>query len=174
MVSYMVSSNDLKNILGDDLKIINFSDLRNYKTIYDLLPKKKDYCIIFYTDDMKNGVMIGHWTCLLRYKDYFEFFDSYGLSVSQELKFISPEKRKRYGEETDYLENLLKPVKHNYNHFDYQKWDDETTTCGRWVIIRIFLFNEGIIKQNDFHNYLKKKVSKFGGNYDKLSVYYTE
>lgn len=173
-MDYMVSSNDLKNILGDDLKIINFSDLRNYKTIYDLLPKKKDYCIIFYTDDMKNGVMIGHWTCLLRYKDYFEFFDSYGLSVSQELKFISPEKRKRYGEETDYLENLLEPVKHNYNHFDYQKWDDETTTCGRWVIIRIFLFNEGIIKQNDFHNYLKKKVSKFGGNYDKLSVYYTE
>ena len=173
-MDYMVSSNDLKNILGDDLKIINFSDLRNYKTIYDLLPKKKDYCIIFYTDDMKNGVMIGHWTCLLRYKDYFEFFDSYGLSVSQELKFISPEKRKRYGEETDYLENLLKPVKHNYNHFDYQKWDDETTTCGRWCIIRIFLFKEGIIKQKDFHDYLKKKVKKFGGNYDKLSVYYTE
>ena len=44
-MDYMVSSNDLKNILGDDLKIINFSDLRNYKTIYDLLPKKKDYCI---------------------------------------------------------------------------------------------------------------------------------
>ena len=173
-MDYMVSSNDLKNILGDDLKIINFSDLRNYKTIYDLLPKKKDYCIIFYTDDMKNGVMIGHWTCLLRYKDYFEFFDSYGLSVSQELKFISPEKRKRYGEETDYLENLLEPVKHNYNHFDYQKWTSSHTTCGRWVIIRIFLFNKGIIKQNDFHNYLKKKVNKFGGDYDKLSVFYTE
>jgi hypothetical protein len=173
-MDYMVSSNDLKNILGDDLKIINFSDLRNYKNIYDLLPKKKDYCIIFYTDDMKNGVMIGHWTCLLRYKNYFEFFDSYGLSVSQELKFISTEKRRRYGEETDYLEKLLEPVEHNYNHFDYQKWDDNTTTCGRWVIIRIYLFNKGIIKQKDFHNYLKKKVNKFGGDYDKLSVYYTE
>jgi hypothetical protein len=173
-MDYMVSSFDLKNLLGDDLKIINFSDLKNYKNIYELLPRQKDYCIIFYTDDMKNGIMIGHWTCLLRYNDYFEFFDSYGLTVSQELKFLSNEKRQRYGEETDYLENLLDPVKHNYNHFDYQKWDDNTTTCGRWVIIRIYLFNEGIITQKDFYNYLKKKVKKFGGNYDKLSVFYTE
>ena len=173
-MDYMVSGNDLKNILGDDLKIISFSDLKNYETIYDLLPEKKDYCVIFYTDDIKNGVKIGHWTCLLRYKNYFEFFDSYGLSVEDELKFISPEKKRRYGEETDYLENLLKPVKHDYNHHDFQAWKESHTTCGRWVIIRIYLFKEGIIKQKDFYDIMKKKVNKFGGNYDLLSVYYTD
>jgi hypothetical protein len=172
-MDYMVSGEDLKNILGDDLKIFRFSDLKNYNNIYELLPKKKDYCVIFYTDDIKNGVNIGHWTCLMRYKNYFEFFDSYGLTVDDELKFISPVKKKQFGEEEDYLSNLLEPVKHNYNHHDFQAWDDNITTCGRWVIIRIFLFKNGIIKQKDFYDYLKKKVKKFGGNYDQLAVYYT-
>jgi len=174
-MDYMVSSEDLKNILGDDLKIITFSDLKNYNDIYELLPKKKDYCVIFYTDDIKNGVNIGHWTCLMRYKNYFEFFDSYGLTVNEELKFISPDKRKRYGEETDYLENLLKPVKHNYNHHDFQAWNDEVSTCGRWVIIRIYLFKKGLVKENEFYNFIMRK--NLGGKFktmDDLAVYYTE
>jgi hypothetical protein len=170
----MVSSEDLKNFFGDELKIINFNDLKNYKNIYNLLPKKKDYCIIFYTDDIKNGVMIGHWTCLLRYEKYFEFFDSYGLTVKEELKFISLDKKIRFGENIDYLEKLLKPVKHNYNHQDYQKWDDNTTTCGRWVIIRIYLFKKGLITENEFYNYITRKLlkNKFK-DYDELCLYYT-
>ena len=175
MSNYMVSSNDLKNVLGDDLKIINFSDLKNYKNIYELLPAKKDYCVIFYTDDFKNGCMIGHWTCLMRYKHHFEFFDSYGLTVSQELKFISPDKKKRFGEDTDYLEKLLKPVQHNYNHYDFQKWDDKTTTCGRFVIIRIYLFKKGLITENEFYNYMIRKClkEKFK-DFDEMSIYYTD
>ena len=174
-MDYMVSSDDLKNVLGDDLKIINFNDLKNYKTIYELLPKEKDYCVIFYTDDYKNGCMVGHWTCLMRYKKHFEFFDSYGLTVSQELKFISPDKKKRFGEDTDYLEKLLNPVDHNYNHYDYQKWDDNVTTCGRWVILRLMLFKNGCVTSAQFHNkimriYFKMKFK----NLDMLSVYFTE
>lgn len=173
-MDYMVSSADLKNMLGDDLKIIRFGDLKNYNNIYELLPKKKDYCVIFYTDDIKNGVNIGHWTCLLRYKNYFEFFDSYGLKVDDELKFISPVKKKQFGEEEDYLMKLLKPVRHDYNHHDFQAWDDNVTTCGRWVITRIFLFKNGVIKQDEFFDIMKKKAKKFGGNYDLMVVYYTD
>jgi len=175
IMDYMVSSNDLKNVLGDDLKIISFSQLKNYKNIYELLPEKKDYCVIFYTDDIKNGVNIGHWTCLMRYKNYFEFFDSYGLTENQELKFISPDKKKRFGEETDYLYKLLKPVKHNYNHTDFQAWNDHTTTCGRWVILRIYLFKKGIITQNQFYDFIMRK--RLGGkfkSFDQLAVYYTD
>ena len=171
----MVSSDDLKKMLGDDLKIINFNELKNYKNIYELLPKKKDYCVIFYTDDFKNGCMIGHWTCLMRYKKHFEFFDSYGLTVSQELKFISPDKRKRFGEDTDYLEKLLNPVDHNYNNYDYQKWDEKTTTCGRFVILRIYLFEKGLITSNEFYNFMmRKRLKEKFKDFDQMSVYYTD
>ena len=109
------------------------------------------------------------------YKHHFEFFDSYGLTVSQELKFISPDKKKRFGEDIDYLEKLLKPVQHNYNHYDFQKWDDKTTTCGRFVIIRIYLFKKGLITENEFYNYMMRKClkEKFK-DFDEMSIYYTD
>jgi hypothetical protein len=170
----MVSGEDLKNILGDNLKIIKFEDLKNYKKIDDLLPKIVDYCIIFYTEDRKNGINYGHWTCLLRYKNYYEFFDSYGLNDEQELKFISKDKKILFGENVNYLKNLLKPVKHSYNKFDYQQWDEKITTCGRFVLIRIYLFKNGIITNDDFYKIMKKKLlqSKLK-NYDELSLKFT-
>jgi len=173
-MDYMVNSEDLKNLLGNDLRIIKFQDLKNYSTIYQLLPKQKDYVVIFFTDNMKNNTNIGHWTCVLRYKNRFEFFDSYGLPEEDELKFIPNQKRKEFGEEIDYLHNLLKSVKHTNNKFDYQKWDDKITTCGRWVILRITLFKQGCITSKQFHKVIENKVKMFGGNYDKLAVYFTE
>jgi len=174
-ISYMVSSDDLKNALGHDLKIIKFQDIKNYNDIFQLLPKKKDYCVIFFTDEIKNGVNIGHWTCLTRYKNYFEFFDSYGLKEEDELKFISEEKRQLYGEGRDYLQNLLKNVKHSNNNYDYQKWDDHVSTCGRWVILKLFLFQNGVNTNKEFHNIIMRKYLKMKfKNLDQLSVYYTE
>jgi hypothetical protein len=172
-MDYMISSDDLKNILGQDLRIIKFQDLQKYNDIYKLLPKKKDYCVIFFTDDIKNDVNIGHWTCLTRYKNNFEFFDSYGLKEDDELKFISNKKKNLYGESIDYLYNLLKPVKHSNNKYDYQSWDDNVSTCGRFVILKIYSFQNGIYTNKDFYNIMKKKVKKFKGNYDLMSVYYT-
>lgn len=171
----MINSDDLKSILGQDLRIIKFQELKNYSSIYQLLPKTKDYVVIFFTDEIKNNVNIGHWTCLMRYKNTFEFFDSYGLEEEDELKFISNKKRIEYGEEIDYLHNLLSKVKHTNNKYDYQKWDDKITTCGRWVILRIMLFKNGCITSAQFHNtimrtYLKMKFK----NLDSLSVYFTE
>lgn len=174
MASYMVSSNDLKNTLGLDLKIIKFQDLQNYNNIYDILPKKKDYAVIFFTDDMKNGVNIGHWTCITRINDYFEFFDSYGLNEEDELKFISKEKRERFGESYDYLYNFLKSVKHSNNKYDYQKWDDKTATCGRWVLLKLFLFKNGVNTNKEFHKIIMSKFIKIKfKNLDDLAVYYT-
>jgi hypothetical protein len=173
-MDYMVSSEDLKNVLGQDLRIIKFQDLQQYNDIYQLLPKQKDYIVVFFTDDIKNGVNVGHWTCLTRYKNDFEFFDSYGLKEEDELKFISKEKRQRFNESIDYLHNLLEPVKHSNNKYDYQKWDDKINTCGRWVILKLFLFKNGCHTNKEFHNIIMRKYLKMKfKNLDLLSVYYT-
>lgn len=169
----MLSGEDLKNILGDDLRIIKFQDLKNYSNICQVLPKKKDYAVIFFTDDIKNDVNIGHWTCIMRYKKKFYFFDSYGLKEEDELKFISNEKRRKFGEEIDYLKNLFNDVDYSYNKIDYQSWDDGVNTCGRFVVLRLYLFKNGIYTNEDFYDIMKKKVKKFGGDYDLMSVYYT-
>jgi hypothetical protein len=172
-MNVMLNGDDLKNLLGDDLRIIKFQDLKNYSNIYQVLPRKIDYAVIFFTDNIKNDVNIGHWTCIMRYKNKFQFFDSYGLREEDELKFISKEKRRKFGEEIDYLKNLFKDVDHSYNKIDYQKWDDGVNTCGRFVVLRLYLFKNGIYTDEEFYDIMKKKVKKFGGDYDLMSVYYT-
>ena len=171
----MVSGDDLKNVLGQDLKIIKFQDLSKYNDIYQLLPKPKDYAVIFFTDDIQNNTNIGHWTCITRYKNNFEFFDSYGLKEEDELKFISKEKRQRFGESIDYLKHLLEPVKHSNNKYDYQSWDDGVSTCGRWCLLRIYLFQNGVYTNKEFHNIIMRKYFKMKfKNLDQLSIYYTD
>lgn len=174
-MDYMISSDDLKNLIGEDLRIIKFQDLKNYSSLYQLLPKVKDYVVIFFTDDKKNNINIGHWTCLLRYKNKFEFFDSYGLAEENELKFIPKEKRIEYGEDIDYLKIMLSKVKNTHNKYDYQQWDDNVTTCGRWVALRIILFKICCITLEQFHDTIMRTYSKMKfKNLDLLSVYFTE
>ena len=172
--SYMVSSDDLRSVLGQDLKIIRFQQLRDYSNIKQLLPKKKDYCVIFYQDDKQGDTNIGHWTCLLRYGDYFEFFDPYGLPQSKELSYIAASKRALYGESFDYLTRLLEPTNHSYNHYDYQAWASGVCTCGRWSLCRIYAFKNGVITSEQFHELMTSKMK--GGRFktfDDAAVYYT-
>ena len=172
--AYMVSSEDLKSILGQDLKIIRFQELGNYSDIKQLLPKNRDYCVIFYQDDKQGDTNIGHWTCLLRYGDYYEFFDPYGLPQSKELSYIAASKRALYGESFDYLTNLLKPTVHSYNHYDYQAWSPGVSTCGRWSILRIYAFKNGVVDSESFHKLMTSKMR--GGRFktfDDIAVHYT-
>ena len=57
-----------------DTKVVKFSDLINYKDIYQLLPEWEDYRIIL----IKKKPRMGHWVCLTRRNNIFIFVDSYG------------------------------------------------------------------------------------------------
>ena len=170
----MVSSDDFKRILGNDIKIINFSELSNYSNIRQILPNSKDFAILFYQDDHSNGSKIGHWTVILRYGNTFQFFDPYGINNSKELSYISNDKRQMYGESYDYLTKLLNPTIHTYNTHDYQSWGSGISTCGRWAILKIYCFQNNIISNNEFYKLMKYKLKdgKFK-TYDDLVVYYT-
>ena len=48
LVHKPLSDDDLRRVLGDDLKIIKYSDLDNYNDLDELLPNTVDYCIILY------------------------------------------------------------------------------------------------------------------------------
>ena len=46
LVHKPLSDDDLRRVLGEDLKIIKYSDLDNYNDLDELLPNPVDYCII--------------------------------------------------------------------------------------------------------------------------------
>jgi len=171
-----MSNNDFKNMLGDDVKIIEFPKLEKYNNITELLPNKKDYCIIFYIENIINNSQTGHWTALMRDNNKYFFFDSYGITEKNELSYISKQKKLKYNEDINYLNKLLKNTNYTNNKYQYQKFDNKINTCGRYVLIIIFLFmHMKKFNFDDVYNFLTsiKKKYKFK-SYDKLSVYLSE
>ena len=105
----MVSDEDIQRYLGQGAKAKTkkYSELANYNNINDLLPDDNDYCIIL-VESQRNS---GHWTCLLKYNDTIESFDSYGDgggSIDHELSFIPDVMRRMLGENNQQLSKLLK------------------------------------------------------------------
>ena len=62
LVHKPLSDDDLRRVLGDDLKILKYSDLDNYNDLDELLPNPVDYCIILYEERLNSG----HWVCLCK------------------------------------------------------------------------------------------------------------
>ena len=84
-----LSDTDLRNILGD-CKIITYPELSKYNNIEELLPNSYDFVIILLLESPASG----HWTCLLRYNDGYEFFDSYGNAPDYDLShWLTPQER---------------------------------------------------------------------------------
>ena len=54
--------------------IIKYSDLKNYSSIDQLLPKNKSFKFMLLESKHNSG----HWLGLLRYNKTIEFFNSYG------------------------------------------------------------------------------------------------
>ena len=52
LVHKPLSDEDLRRVLGDDLKIVKYSDLDNYNDLDELLPNPVDYCIILYEEKL--------------------------------------------------------------------------------------------------------------------------
>lgn len=168
----MLSGDKIKDLLEDDAKvrIVRFSDLYKYKSLKELLPKKNSFVVIFLETESYSR---GHWVSLFRYNNSFEFFDSYGLTEKQDYSLI-PNSTKKELNEKNYLKKLFNNNLVIENTKDFQKWDDKIETCGRWVVIRIYLF----LKRYDLKSF-KKQIDNlmrlYGFNsYDELSVYFTE
>ena len=169
----MLTGEDIKNLLKQDVKkvkIVRFSDLYKYKTLQELLPKKNSFIVIFFETESYSR---GHWVAIFRYNNSFEYYDSYGLTEKEDYSLI-PNSTKKDLNEKDYLKDLFKNNLVIENTKDFQKWDNKINTCGRWVVVRIFLFLQGY----DLKHFIKQidNLMQLYGfkSYDELAVYFTE
>lgn len=168
-----LTDSDIKKYLPD-VKIISHQDLKNYSSIEQLLPHKKDEVIIIWESSPNKG----HWTLISRYidpetnKPTIEYFDSYGNKINEPLKWIEPQFKNEI-DDKPYLRDLLINAKNKYdviyNSKDFQSQKNDVATCGRHCILRaLTLKNEN----QDLSNYIKmmneiKDVTGF--NYDDIS-----
>jgi len=164
MLEKMIDDTDITRWLGDEAKnkIVKYSELKNYRTINDLLPEATDYRIIL-TESKPN---CGHWCCVLKYKDILEWFDSYGVKPDGEFKYIPKIMRKMLGQEGNILSKLLTKTKNSnqkvyYNKKRLQSGADGVNTCGRWCLARILSMRVGY-ELDDFIDKVDEKSEETG------------
>jgi len=142
-LAYSLSDADIRHILGQGTKIIEFKDMDMFKTIYDLLPNEKDFAIVL-VEQKDNS---GHWVMLLRDKNRIEQFDSYGCTLESELNFVSQAMNRMLGQSKQEFHTLMKTIDDEdelvFNKSRLQAEDPTIATCGRHCCLRAMMHNIG-------------------------------
>jgi hypothetical protein len=148
-------------------KIIRYSDLKDYKTITQLLPKDKSYVFLLYQHSPNSG----HWVLLMRYGGTIEFFCSYGSAIDAPLKWTNPRDRQMLGEAVPYLTNLLRAQKEFnviHNPVAYQAKGNDKATCGAHDVMRLSqMLNHGQ-DLTDYYDYMTRIKKESGLSYDEI------
>lgn len=133
--AYSLSDGDIRRVLGDDIKIFTYPQLKRLRNADDLFDDKGRCLILFLT----NSETEGHWCCLLNKKKGIEFFDPYGDTPNEIKAEIPKSRRDALDMSSPYLMRLLKgsgrPV--YYNTYPFQKESRDVNTCGRHCIVRL-------------------------------------
>ena len=162
LINKALSDADLQRILGDDAKIIKYSELSHLNDLDELLPKDKDYCVVLYEERLDSG----HWTALLKYDGVIEHFDPYGVKPDGELKWLTMRQRQSLNQATPYLSNLLNKEDYIYNNIHYQDPDSFVNTCGSHVAHRLYRLKNDDMTLEQYYDYMKSIKSKFDVGYD--------
>jgi hypothetical protein len=148
-------------------KIMRYSDLKNYKTITQLLPKDKSYAFLLYQQETNSG----HWVLIMRYGSTIEFFCSYGSAIDAPLKWTNPRDRQLLGEAVPYLSNLLKSQKEFnviHNPVQYQSKGSDKATCGAHDVMRLSqMLNHGQ-DLTDYYDFMSRVKKESGLSYDEI------
>lgn len=134
---YDLSGKDIHRITDGKCNIIEYEQLKNYNNINDVMGTNRAVIILYETKQN-----FGHWVCLFSNgNNNLEFFDSYGLSMDEELK-INPNYNRSLNNGTisPHLTLLISMCRGCHvvsNKTQLQKYLHHTNTCGRWVAMRI-------------------------------------
>ncbi|HEY9705357.1 MAG TPA: hypothetical protein V6C58_23160 [Allocoleopsis sp.] len=170
--------NDLKEVKNEPMsditiekylpnaKILEYSELKKYNSLTNLLPKNKDYVIVLF-----RHATGAHWIVLLRLNDAFEIFCSYG-SKPDEYYFdwATQSENLGFGQNEPYITKMINntPNEVIYNPIQYQFESNNIATCGRHVLNRIFHMLNHNSNLNDYFNYMKRKKNEYNKSYDDL------
>ena len=144
-----LSDKQVLALLRGKANLITYAQVKNYRTLEQLMGPYKA-CVILYETRKSSG----HWTCIFEVnKDLVEFFDPYSIMIDKQLQKINPAFKRVNNMNHTYLSNLLYNShypKIEYNHYDFQKRGKNINTCGRHVIVRLWLRELNLEQYNDF------------------------
>lgn len=152
-----LSDEYIYKFFDNNIKIITYDELKNIKSIDDIVEPYK-CCIILYYN---KGTNIGHWCALIKNVNGIEFFNPYGKMIDSMIERRSDR----------ILSRLLKKCPYDlyYCEYDFQKLAPGISTCGRHCIIRCFYKQLDENQYNMVMNKWLKILRRYGiNNYDEV------
>ena len=127
---------EVRALTRNKANIIMYDDLTIDDNILKVIGPTNRAILLFPTE--ANSVN-GHYLCLIYYKDIKTLlhFDSYGLDVTEELRYSTSRHVKR--NTLGYLYNKLRAygIKVIFNTYRFQQMQNGMNTCGRHVACRL-------------------------------------
>jgi hypothetical protein len=166
--NYPLSDEDIRKILGPDIKIITYPELAQMSSI-DQCFDDKGRCILLF---LTSSPTAGHWCCLLNKEDGIHFFDPYGEKPEEQFDGLPQSRLEQLDEGQPFLTKLLRgsglPV--FYNTHDFQKDRADISTCGRHCVARCLYAPYSTEKYKSIIDRSKLSPDDFvvGLTYDKL------
>ena len=129
-----LSGKQMLQLLDNKSNLIQYKDVEKYDNIDTLLGEYKKCVLLYHTSQS-----FGHWCALYRVGKTVYFFDSYGVMIDDQLKFLPKDLREDLNSNHRYLTELLYKSDYmvEYNEFEFQKKSPLINTCGRWTINRL-------------------------------------
>ena len=172
-ISKPLTDGDLERITGIKPEdIIKYSDLKNYKTLGELLPHDKSFKVILIEDRFNSG----HWVAIMKYGKTIEYFNSYGAKWDTDWKFINKMIRVILGQSQNDMTRLMDKAEEDgwrciWNKTRFQKLDNKIQTCGRWVALRIEMMKMGF-DLDEFKKFIDKRKNETGEKNDFIVASY--
>ena len=149
-ISQALPSTALENL---GFRVVNYLDLFKYTKIEQVVDEKG---IILYTPISQKS--LGHYSCLWLRNNSLYYWCSYGYNLSytaakSDYMQYTPEK------DEEYLMTLVKDFINrggifSVNHVKYQNLNENTSTCGRYCIIRLLKRN---MSHEEFYKFFTLK-----------------
>jgi len=155
-----LSNEDIQTHLGSQ-QIQKYSDLKNYKNLYELLPNKRDYCIVLLESERNYG----HWTVIIRQNKTFYYYNSYGKKYDLDKGYISRMMLKILHEDRNEIQRLITSTGLKKIWWNRVRMQGDSMCCGRFVVFCVVMSNLGY-KPPQAVDFLTRH--KGSGTYDQL------
>ena len=158
-----LSDGAVREALGADTRILKYSELRLYRSMAELLPKINSFVIVLLEEEQNRG----HWTCMMRLKKNYFYFNSYGQKYDRDVSVIPLCVRRILGEDpAREFTRLLGGRPCDWNRAKLQ--GDASQTCGRYCCFAIVFCCFLGYSPAELVDFLKEKAENEGTSYDDI------
>ena len=146
-LEYSLSDDDIKRLLGGNIKITSYPDLDKVDHLNDIFDSR-GRAILFFPQESEQS---GHWTALIRDGRQIEFFDPYGEPPEAQKDTLPNSKLEELRMKKPLLSKLLDEsgCRIIFNKKQLQELEDDIHTCGRHCVCRLLHYKLAIQRYRD-------------------------